>query len=72
MLELIITVLFCWLLFTVFKLMFKLAWGATNVIALVLSVLAVPLLIGSLLLAGGVILLLPVAMLIVAVLIINN
>lgn len=72
MLELIITVIFCWLLFTVFKLMFKLAWGATKVIALLLSVLAVPVLIGGLLLAGGVILLLPVAMLVVAVLIINN
>lgn len=72
MLELIITVLFCWLLFTVFKLMFKLAWGAAKVIALLLSVLAVPVLIGGLLLAGGVILFLPVAMLVVAVLIINN
>lgn len=72
MLELIITVLFCWLLFTVFKLMFKLAWGATKAIALLLSVLAVPVLIGSLLLAGGVILLLPVAMLVVAILLINN
>lgn len=72
MLELIIAVIFCWLLFTVFKLMFKLAWGATKVIALLLSVLAVPVLIGGLLLAGGVILLLPVAMLVVAVLIINN
>lgn len=72
MLELIITVLFCWLLFKVFKLMFKIAWGATKVIALLLSVSAVPVLIGGLLLAGGVILLLPVAMLVVAVLIINN
>ena len=72
MLELIITVLFCWLLFKVFKLMFKIAWGAIKVIALLLSVSAVPVLIGGLLLAGGVILLLPVAMLVVAVLIINN
>ena len=72
MLELIIIVLFCWLLFTVFKLMFKLAWGATKVIALLLSFFAIPILIGCLLLAGGVILLLPVAMLVVAALIINN
>ena len=48
MLELIITVLFCWLLFTVFKLMFKLAWGATKVIALLQSILAVSILIGGL------------------------
>ena len=72
MLELIITVLFCWLLFTFFKLMFKLAWGATKIMALLLSVLAIPILIGGLLLAGGVILLLPVAMLVVAILLINN
>lgn len=72
MLELIITVLFCWLLFTIFKLMFKLAWGVTKVIALLLSILAIPILVGGLLLAGGAILLLPVAMLVVAVLLINN
>ena len=72
MLELIITVIFCWLLFTLFRLMFKLAWGATKIIALLLSVFAIPILIGGLLLAGGVILLLPVAMLVVAILLINN
>lgn len=72
MFELIITVLFCWLLFTVFKLMFKLAWGVTKVLALMLSIFAVPILIGGMLLAGGVILLFPVAMLVVAILLINN
>ena len=72
MLELVITVLFCWLLFTVFKLMFKIAWGATKVIALLLSIFAVPILIGCLLLASGLILLLPIAMLVVAFLLINN
>ena len=72
MLELIITVLFCWLLFKVFKLMFKIAWGATKVIALLLSVFAVPLLIGSLLLAGGVILLLPIALLVTALILLNQ
>lgn len=72
MLELVITVLFCWLFFTVFKLMFKIAWGATKVIALLLSIFAVPILIGCLLLASGLILLLPIAMLVVAFLLINN
>lgn len=72
MLEVIIIILFCWLLFTVSKLMFKIAWGATKVIALLLSIFAIPILIGGLLLAGGIILLLPVAMLVVAVLLINN
>ena len=72
MLELIVTVLFCWLFFTVFKLMFKIAWGATKVIALLLSIFAVPILIGCLLLASGLILLLPIAMLVIAFLLINN
>lgn len=72
MLELIITVLFCWLFFAVFKMMFKIAWGATKVIALLLSIFAVPILIGCLLLASGLILLLPIAMLVVAFLLINN
>ena len=72
MLELIIIVLFCWLLFMAFRLMFKLAWGATKVIALLLSVFAISSLIGCLFLAGGVILLLPVVMLVVAVLLVNN
>ena len=72
MLELIIIVLFCWLLFTVFKLMFKLAWGATKVIALLLSVFAIPLLIGCLLLASGVILLFPVALLVTALMVLKQ
>ena len=60
MLELIIIVLFCWLLFMAFR------------FALLLSVFAIPTLIGCLFLAGGVILLLPVVMLVVAVLLVNN
>lgn len=67
MFELIVSIL-CFVLFIeVCMLMFKIAWGATKAIALILLVLSVPTLIGGLLLTGGVILLLPVAMLIGAV-----
>ena len=72
MLELLITILCCVLFFRVCVLMFRIAWGATKVIALILSALAVPILIGGLLLAGGGILLLPVAMLFGAVKLISD
>lgn len=47
MFELIIYVLSCWLLLTVCKLLLKIAWGAAKVIALLLSVLTIPILIGG-------------------------
>lgn len=72
MFEIIITVLFCWLIFTVFKLLFKLAWGAAKIFALLLSILAIPIMIGCLLFVGGLLLLLPVVMLIAAMVIIKN
>lgn len=66
MLEFLIVVGFCWLLFKAVGLAFKVAWGATKVIASVLFALAVPLLVGCLLFAGGIALLLPLALLAVA------
>ena len=62
MLEFLIMVLFCWLAFKVIGLAFKVAWGATKIIASILLVLAVPMLIVCLLFAGGMILLAPVAL----------
>lgn len=66
MLELLITVLFCWLFWKVLGLAFRAAWGMTKLLASLLFVLAVPLLIGCLLFAGGLLLLVPVAMVAVA------
>ena len=62
MLELILLVLFCWLLIKVVKLAFKVAWGATKIVAMVLFALACPLLVACMLFAGSVALLVPVAM----------
>lgn len=62
MFEFLMVVLFVWLFFKGIGLMFKVAWGAAKIIAILLSVLALPVLIGGLVLAGGVILLLPVAL----------
>lgn len=62
MLELLVIVLFCWLFFKAIGLAFKVAWGAAKIIASILFAVAVPMLIGCLLFAGGVILLLPVVL----------
>lgn len=62
MLEIITTVLFCWLFFKAIGLAFKAAWGVTKIVASILFVVAIPLLIGCLLFASGIILLIPVAL----------
>ena len=66
MMELIVTAIFIWLFFKVLGLAFRAAWGMTKILASLLFVLAVPLLIGCLLFAGGLLLLVPVAMMAVA------
>ena len=62
MLDLLVTILFCWLFFKAVGLGLRVAWGATKIIASLLFTFAVPLLIGCLLLAGGLMLLVPLAM----------
>ena len=62
MLELLLLILFCWLLFKAVGLAFKVAWGAAKIAAVALFTLACPLLIGCLIFAGGTLLLVPVAM----------
>ena len=72
MLEILATIVCCWLLFTAIRLMFKIAWGIAKVFAIVLIALAIPTLIESLLIAGGVLLLLPVAMLLLAIILLKH
>ena len=67
MLEILLTVLFISLFIWTIKLMFKLTWGLTKVIAVILMILALPTLIGGLMVAGGLVLLIPVALLIGAI-----
>lgn len=62
MLDILLTLFFCWLGFQVLKLTLKVAWGTTKIIAAVLFGLAVPGLILCLIFAGGILLLLPVAL----------
>ena len=61
--EIAITILFVWLFFKAIKLTFKIAWGITKIIALLLFIIALPALIACFILAGGgAALLLPLAL----------
>ena len=62
MMDILITVLFCWLFFKAIGLAFKVAWGLTKFIASVLFAIAVPLLVFCLIFVGGLALLLPLAL----------
>lgn len=65
--EIAVTVLFVWLFFKALKLTFKITWGITKFIAIVLFTIAIPALIVCLIFAGGAFLLLPLALIIGAV-----
>ena len=67
MLDILLTVLFISLFIWTIKLMFKLTWGVTKVIAVILMIIALPTLIGGLMVAGGLVLLIPVVLLIGAI-----
>lgn len=62
MLDLIIVILFCWLFFKALGLAFKLAWGTAKIVASVLFAIAVPMLALCLIFAGGLLLLVPLAL----------
>lgn len=67
MFEFVTIILFIWLLAKAIGLAVKLTWGAARVIASLLMAIALPLLIGCLLFAGGVALILPLAVMAAAV-----
>lgn len=66
MLELVIIIAFCWLFFKAVGLAFRAAWGITKVIASLLFAIAVPLLVVCLIFAGGLLLLVPLALIALA------
>lgn len=67
MFELLVVVVFIWLLVKAAGLAFRLTWGAAKVVASILMVLALPLLIACFVFVGGIALLIPVAVIAVAV-----
>jgi hypothetical protein len=62
MMELLTVILFCWLFFKAMGLAFRMAWGTAKILASLLFAVAVPLLVLCLIFAGGIVLLLPLAL----------
>ena len=67
MLEIIILVAFVWLMVSAITLALKVTWGVTMVVASILIGLALPVLLVCFLFVGGIALLLPVALIGIAV-----
>ena len=67
MFEILVVALFIWLVVKTFGLFLGLAWGTAKIIGCLLMVLALPVLLICLLFAGGVLLLVPVALVAIAV-----
>ena len=62
MFEFLVVIFFIWMFVKAVGLMFKVTWGLAKGVAVALSVLALPALIGCFVVAGGVVLLVPVAL----------
>ena len=71
MIELLCTALFMWLFIKVFGLVFKVAWSLTKIIAMIFGAMALPALIVCFIVAGGFLLLIPVAFLGMALALLN-
>lgn len=66
MLDFLIVIAFCWLFFKATGLAFRMAWGAAKIAASILFTIALPMMIFCVLFAGGLVLLIPVALIAVA------
>lgn len=62
MLEIIISILFFWLFFKAIGLTLRMTWGITTLIASLLFTVALPLLLGCLFFAGGLLILVPLGL----------
>ena len=62
MLEIILTILFCWIFIKALGLLFRLTWGVTKIVASLLLSLAVPMLVACLVFAGGLLILIPLGL----------
>lgn len=63
MIVILSVIVFCWLLFNILELSVRVAWGIAKVTAYALCILALPALIVCVIAAGGLALLLPIALL---------
>lgn len=66
MLDILFTILFCWLFFKAMGIAFHVAWGTAKLVASLLFIVALPMLVLMLIFAGGLLLLVPVIMVTIA------
>lgn len=64
MLDILLVVLFCWLFWKATGLAFRVAWGTTKILASILLTVALPLLAACLIFAGGLLLMVPIALIV--------
>ena len=62
MFEVFVLVLFVWIFIHAVKLTFRVSWGLAKIVAVILFAIALPALIACLLMAGGIVLLVPVVL----------
>lgn len=67
MFELLTLVVFAWLLVKAVGLAFKLTWGAAKIVASILMAIALPVLVVCLVFVGGIALIVPIAVIGIAV-----
>lgn len=71
MFEILATLIFLWLMFKCIGLAFKLTWGAAKIAAGILMVLSLPALILCLVFVGGFFLIIPIALIVIAAVILK-
>ena len=62
MFELFVLIIFGWLFIKAIGLVFKVSWGLAKILAVILFILSLPTLIGCLLMASGIVLMIPIAL----------
>ena len=72
MFKLLVLIVFLWLFTGVIRLALRVTWGLAKIVAVILFLSALPALIGCLLLASGVVLLLPLVPVAIAWVILNS
>ena len=66
MFDILVMIAFLWLFVKVFGLAFRLTWSLAKIVAVILFTLAIPVMILCLLFASGVVMLIPVALVLIA------
>ena len=66
MFDILVMIAFIWLFVKVFGLAFRLTWSLAKIVAVILFTLAIPVMILCLLFASGVVMLIPVALVVIA------